>query len=525
MSLVRISRSLYRSSRRSFSSAPATQLFIGGKFIDSKATEFFDVRNPASQEVVTRVPFATADEMNSATQAAKDAFESWRGTPVVARQRIMMNLLHIIEERKEEIAESIVKENGKTLIDARGDVFRGIEIVEYSTQIAADLMGETVENLSSHVDTYSFQQPLGVCAGICPFNFPAMIPMWMFPLAMACGNTYVMKPSERTPGATMLLAKYVQEAGFPDGTFNVIHGGVDCVNFLCDEPSIRAISFVGSNQAGEYIHDRGTKNGKRVQSNMGAKNHGTILPDADKESTLNALAGAAFGAAGQRCMALSTAIFVGDAKEWIPELVKKSKSLQVGEGFDAESDLGPLISKESKERVERLIESGVQEGADLLLDGRGVNVEGFPEGNFVNPTILSNVTAEMECYREEIFGPVLLIKCVDTMDEAIKFTNDNPYGNGCALFTSSGGAARKYQFEIDVGQVGINIPIPVPLPMFSFTGTRGSYRGAGHFYGKQGIQFFTQTKTITSNWKMSEGESKSMGKIQATMPLLGQKED
>jgi len=381
-----------------------------------------------------------------------------------------------------------------------------------------------VENLSSDVDTYSYRQPLGVCAGICPFNFPAMIPLWMFPLGMACGNTFIMKPSERTPGATMILAKLAHEAGFPAGSLNVIHGGVDAVNFICDDPNVRTISFVGANQAGEHIHARGTKNGKKVQSNMGAKNHATILPDADKESTLNALAGAAFGAAGQRCMALSTALFVGEAKEWIPELVEKSQSMQAGDGMADTSDLGPLISKESKARVEGLIESGVNEGASLLLDGRGVKVDGLPDGNFINPTILGDVTTDMECYKEEIFGPVLLCKSVDTMDEAIQITNDNPYGNGCALFTSNGAAARKYQYDIDVGQVGINIPIPVPLPMFSFTGSRHSHIGGSHFYGKQGIQFFTQVKTITSSWKMTEQKA-GTGKVQATMPLLGQKED
>lgn len=505
---------------RSFSSAPATKLFIGGEFIDSKATTFFDVKNPLTQEVVTRVPFATDDEMKAATQSAQDAFANWRATPVVTRQRIMFKFLNLIEENKEEIAKNIVEENGKTIVDARGDVFRGIEIVEYATSVAADLMGETVENLSTDVDTYSYRQPIGVCAGICPFNFPAMIPLWMFPLALACGNTTVIKPSERTPGATMMLAKLAHEAGFPAGTLNVIHGGIDAVNHLCDDPYVKAISFVGSNQAGEHIHDRGTKNGKKVQSNMGAKNHATILPDADKQSTLNALAGAAFGAAGQRCMALSTAIFVGEAKEWIPELAEISKTLTPGCGMTEGSDLGPLISQESKARVEHLISSGVEEGADLLLDGRKIQVEGFPDGNFVGPSILDNVTEDMECYKEEIFGPVLLCKSVDTIDEAIEFTNNNPYGNGCAIFTNSGAAARKYQHDIDCGQVGVNIPIPVPLPMFSFTGSRGSYRGAGHFYGKQGINFFTQVKTITSSWKM---EYESDGKVQATMPLLGQK--
>jgi malonate-semialdehyde dehydrogenase (acetylating)/methylmalonate-semialdehyde dehydrogenase len=507
---------------RSFSSAkaPTAKLFIGGKFIESKATQFFDVKNPATQEVVCRTPLATADELQLATDSAEHAFKEWRKTPVVARQRIIVEFQNLIRKHQEDLAKNIVIENGKTIVDARGDVFRGLEVVEYASHIAADLMGETSENLSRNIDTYSYRQPLGVCAGICPFNFPAMIPLWMFPMAIACGNTYVIKPSERTPGATLMLAKLAQQAGLPDGVLNVVHGTVDCVNFLCDDPRIRAVSFVGSNRAGEYIHDRATKNGKRAQCNMGAKNHATILPDADKESTLNALAGAAFGAAGQRCMALSTAIFVGESKNWIKDLAVKAKSLKVGEGFQQGADLGPLISVDSKDRVQRLVQSGVTEGAELVLDGRNAKVPGFPKGNFVNPTILSNVTSDMECYKEEIFGPVLLCTSVPTLDDAIEFTNKNAYGNGCAIFTRSGSAARKYQFEVDVGQVGVNVPIPVPLPMFSFTGSRASYRGATHFYGKEGVRFFTQIKTVTSNWKFDESES---SRLSTSMPLLGSK--
>jgi len=303
----------------------------------------------------------------------------------------------------------------------------------------------------------------------------------------------------------------------PKGVLNVIHGAKDAVTFICDEPRIKAISLVGSNRAGEYIHERGSKNGKRVQSNMGAKNHATILPDANKEATLNALAGAAFGAAGQRCMALSTAIFVGEARKWIPELKAKAETMKVGPGMDPKSDLGPLISKESKERVNRLIQSGVDQGAKLLLDGRNAKVPGYPNGNFVGPTILTDVKPHMQCYQEEIFGPVLLCMSVDTLEDAIQLTNSNPYGNGCAIFTQNGAAARKFQYEIDVGQVGINIPIPVPLPFFSFTGSRKSYIGAGHFYGKQGVNFFTQTKTITSSWKFDD---EAASRVRAHMPLL-----
>lgn len=498
------------------SSAPATKLFIDGKFIESKTDSFINVHNPATQEVVTRVPIATGDELQAAVDSSSKAFKSWRQVPVPAKQRIFMRLADLVVKHTDELAASIVEENGKTLVDAKGDVFRGLEVCEYASGISSHLMGETLENLSRNIDTYSYRQPLGVTAGIAPFNFPAMIPLWMFPVALATGNTMVLKPSERTPGASMILARLAQEAGVPDGVLNVVHGSVDCVNFLCDSEPIKAISFVGSNHAGEYIHNRGCGNNKRVQANLGAKNHATIMPDADKDTVLNALCGAAFGAAGQRCMALSTAIFVGESQKWIDELGEKAATMKVNVGHHPDAALGPLISKESKARVLRLIQSGVDQGATMVLDGRDAKVEGYPDGNFVNPTVLSDVTAHMDCYKEEIFGPVLLCVKADTLDDAIQFTNNNPYGNGCAIFTKSGAAARKYQFEVDAGQVGVNVPIPVPLPMFSFTGSRASHRGPGHFYGKEGINFFTQIKTITSKWDENEA---NVG-IQATMPLL-----
>jgi len=381
-------------------------------------------------------------------------------------------------------------------------------------------MGETVENVSRNIDTYSYRQPLGVCAGICPFNFPAMIPLWMFPLAITTGNTYVLKPSERDPGASMILAKLAKEAGVPDGVLNVIHGSKDTVNFLCDAPAVRAISFVGGDTAGRHIHDRGTKNGKRVQSNMAAKNHATILPDADKNRTLDQLVGAAFGASGQRCMALSAAVFVGEAKNWIPDLVARASKLKVSQGEEAGADLGPLISPQAKIKVEQLIQTALDQGAKVVLDGRGITVPGYEKGNFVGPTVITDVKPHMKVYTEEIFGPVLICLTADTLDDAIKMVNANPYGNGTAVFTNSGALARKYQHEIDVGQVGINVPIPVPLPFFSFTGSRKSFIGATHFYGKMGVEFYTQTKTITSNWNPDSYVSTG---IQTSMPLLGQK--
>lgn len=335
-------------------------------------------------------------------------------------------------------------------------MFRGLEVVEHSCSVASLQMGETIENVSKNMDSYSIRQPIGVCAGIAPFNFPAMIPLWMFPLAVTCGNTFVLKPSERVPGASLFLAQLAKDAGLPDGVLNIIHGSKDAVNFICDAPEIKAISFVGGDAAGRHIHERGTKNGKRVQSNMAAKNHATILPDANKERTIDALVGAAFGASGQRCMAISAAVFVGESKKWIPEIIEKAKKLKVTEGMQPGADLGPLISPESKKRVESLIQSGVNEGAKLALDGRGVKVSGYEKGNFIGPTVLTDVKPNMKVYTEEIFGPVLICLNVDTLDDAIKLVNENPYGNGTAIFTNSGSAARKYQHEIDVGQGLIN---------------------------------------------------------------------
>ncbi|KAL6076609.1 putative methylmalonate-semialdehyde dehydrogenase [acylating], mitochondrial [Balamuthia mandrillaris] len=508
-------RNLWGASSLRAYSTETTKLFIDNEFVESKTKEYFDVHDPATQEVVTRVPLATKEEMQRASDSAAKAFKSWKESSLSSRVRVMFKLQALINEHMEELAKSITKEQGKTLVDARGDVFRGLEVVEHSCSIPSIQMGETVENVGKNIDTYSYRQPLGVCAGITPFNFPAMIPLWMFPIAITTGNTFLLKPSERDPGASMILARLAREAGLPPGVLNVIHGTRDAVNFICDDPAVKAISFVGSDQAGRYIHDRGTKNGKRVQSNMAAKNHATIMPDANKDSTLTALAGAAFGAAGQRCMALSTAVFVGESKDWIPELVERAKKLRVGCGFEPGVDVGPLISPQAKERVEKLIESGVKQGAKLVLDGRGIRVPGYPKGNFVGPTILTGVTPDMECYKEEIFGPVLLCQEADTLDDAIQMINSNPYGNGTAIFTRNGAAARKYQHEIDVGQVGVNIPIPVPLPFFSFTGSRGSFVGASHFYGKAGVHFYTQTKTITSLWKEED-----LGQFGATMPIM-----
>ncbi|KAI9208024.1 Aldehyde/histidinol dehydrogenase [Polychytrium aggregatum] len=496
--------------------APDVPLYINGEFLTSQSTQHFELRNPATQELLGFVPQVTPEEYKYASETAADAFKTWKKSTVLQRQRVMLDLQLLIRNKMDDIARSITTEQGKTLPDAKGDVMRGLQVVEHACSIPTLLMGEKLP-VSKDMDTYSIREPLGVVGGIMPFNFPAMIPLWVFPLAIACGNTCVIKPSERDPGATLMLAKLAEEAGVPKGVLNIVHGGYDTVNAICDDPYIKAISFVGSDSAGKYIFRRGTDNGKRVQANLGAKNHGVIMPDANKNYTLNALVGAAFGAAGQRCMALPTAIFVGEAKEWIPDFVERAKNLKVSGGFEDGTDVGPLISCSSKTRVEELIQSAVDEGARVVLDGRGVKPTGYENGNFVGPTILADVKPHMRCYTEEIFGPVALCLSVDTLEEAIELVNNNPYGNGTAIFTNSGSAARKFQEDINVGQVGINVPIPVPLPMFSFTGSRASIQGDLNFYGKTGVQFYTHLKTVTALWR---SEDVTSSKATVNMPTI-----
>ncbi|TBV75902.1 CoA-acylating methylmalonate-semialdehyde dehydrogenase [Pseudoxanthomonas winnipegensis] len=479
---------------------PRVSLLIDGAFVESRTSTWKDIVNPATQEVLGQVPFATVDEVDRAVAAAKEAFKTWRKTPIGTRARIFLKYQQLIREHMGELAAILTAEQGKTLPDAEGDVFRGLEVVEHAAAIGNLQLGELANNVANGVDTYTLMQPLGVCAGITPFNFPAMIPLWMFPMAIATGNTFILKPSEQDPMVTMRLVELALEAGIPKGVLNVVHGGEEVVNAICDHPDIKAVSFVGSTKVGTHVYNRASLAGKRVQCMMGAKNHAVVLPDANKEQTLNAMAGAAFGAAGQRCMAASTMVVVGAAREWIPDLVEKAKTLKVGPGSASGVDVGPLISTTACSRVEALIESGIAQGAKLELDGRKPQVEGHAQGNFVGPTIFSGVKPGMRIYDEEIFGPVLVIVEVDTLDEAIAFVNANPNGNGTAVFTQSGAAARRFQEDIDVGQVGINVPIPVPVPLFSFTGSRASKLGDLGPYGKQVVLFYTQTKTVTARW-------------------------
>jgi malonate-semialdehyde dehydrogenase (acetylating)/methylmalonate-semialdehyde dehydrogenase len=480
---------------------PATvPLYIAGEWRQSKSTQLLDVTNPATQQVLTRVPFATNAEVEEAIASAKTAFATWKNTPISARARIMLNYQHLLKQHHDELAEIISQELGKTFEDAKGDVWRGIEVVEHAANIASLMMGETVENVANGIDCYSYIQPLGVCAGITPFNFPAMIPLWMFPLAIACGNTFVLKPSEQDPLTPTRLVELFEQAGAPKGVLQLIHGGREQVDQLLTHPDIHAISFVGSVPVGQHIYRTGTQHLKRVQAFAGAKNHMVVMPDANKQQVISNIVGASCGAAGQRCMAISVAVLVGEARNWIEDIKQAHTAIRPGIWTDASAAYGPVISPQAKERVLSLIAQGKREGATCLLDGSDCRVEGYPDGNWVGPTLFSNVTTDMEIYKQEIFGPVLLIMTVDTLEEAIKLINANPYGNGTSIFTASGGAARKYQNEIQVGQVGINVPIPVPLPFFSFTGWRGSFYGDQHAYGKQAVRFYTETKTVTSRW-------------------------
>ena len=474
-------------------------LFMDGNFVDSETSDWIEVLDPATQEVICQAPCATNNEIDLAINSAKEAFIDWKETPPPERSRVMMKYQELLKQNQNEIAAILSKENGKTLEDAKGDVWRGIEVVEQAANITPLLMGETVENVAREIDSYSYTQPLGVCLGITPFNFPAMIPLWMFPMAIACGNTFILKPSEQDPMTSNKLAELFVEAGAPKGLLQVIHGDKKQVDLLIKHPDIKAISFVGSVPVGQYIYKTGTDHLKRVQALAGAKNHMVVMPDAHKKKTIDNLVGSAVGAAGQRCMAISVAIFVGSAKDWVKDLKSEMALIKAGPWDSEKSGFGPLISKQAKKRVLQLIEKGKDE-ANCLLDGSNCEVEGYPDGNWIGPTLFTDVSTEAEIYKTEIFGPVLVCISVDTLEQAIEIINNNPFGNGTSIFTASGKSARKFRHEIEVGQVGINVPIPVPLPFFSFTGWKQSFYGDLHAYGKQAVRFYSETKTVTERW-------------------------
>ncbi|KAK4058383.1 hypothetical protein OIO90_000541 [Microbotryomycetes sp. JL221] len=482
---------------------PTTNL-IGGEFtVGDGVDKWIDVHDPSTQQVLTRVPETSPQDMKRIVDKAEEAFDEWKDSSVLKRQGVMLQLQHLLREHHDDIANSIVLEQGKTFADAKGDVLRGLQVVDAAIAVPNMLMGDKIE-VSKDMDTQTRKVPLGVGAAICPFNFPAMIPLWSIN-AIATGNSLILKPSERDPGAAMIIAELAERAGLPKGVLSVMHGTIPTVKFLCEEPRVKAISFVGSDRAGKYIYDTASTHGKRVQANLGAKNHCILMPDANRNFALNSVVGAAFGAA---------VVTVGETNDWLPELVERAKKLKVGNGFDPETEVGPLITPQAKERVERLIASCEKQGGKIALDGRGVKVPGYEKGNFVGPTILLADTS-MDCYTEEIFGPVLTIVQAKDLDDAIALINRNKYGNGTAIFTQSGATARKFEKEVEAGQIGINVPIPVPLPMFAWSGNKGSVLGPMSLYGKLGLDFWTQLKTTTTMWRAEDAIS---DRATVTMP-------
>jgi len=475
--------------------------WINGEFASVSPQRTGAVYNPATGTQTAEVAMASRDEVALAVGAAKHAFESWRDSPLTRRQNIMFAFRELVSKNRLELAKTMTAEHGKTIDDALGEVQRGLEVIEFACNIAHLLKGDYSEQVSTGVDTYTMRQPLGVVAGITPFNFPAMVPMWMYPIAIACGNTFVLKPSEKDPSVSQMVAELFAEAGLPNGVFNVVHGDKESVDALLTHPDVAAISFVGSTPIARYIHETGTSNGKRVQALGGAKNHMIVLPDADMELAADAAVSAGFGSAGERCMAISVVVSVGDAADMLlPKVQERIAELKIAPGDEEGAQMGPLVTREHLDKVASYVAAGESEGATLLVDGRGLEVEGFGEGFFIGPNLFDNVSDDMSIYTDEIFGPVLSVVRVDHYEDAIKLVNDNQYGNGTAIFTNDGGAARKFQNEIQVGMVGINVPIPVPLAFYSFGGWKDSIFGAHAIYGPEGVHFYTRPKVVITRW-------------------------
>ena len=476
-------------------------LWVGGKKQAATGNRFGDVTNPATGTVARKVPLCNAQDIANAVAAAKTAFPEWRATPSVRRARILTRFRELLETHRQDLTRLITEEHGKTLADAAGSLQRGIEVVEFAAGVPHLVKGEHAEDVGRGIDCHSMLQPVGVCAGITPFNFPVMVPLWMFPVAIACGNTFVLKPSEKVPSASMRMAELFKEAGLPDGVFNVVHGDKEAVDALLAHPGIGAISFVGSTPIARYVYETCARNGKRVQALGGAKNHAVVLPDADLDFTADALLGAAYGSAGERCMAISAVVAVGDVGDVLVEKIRqRAARLPIGPGDRHGIEMGPLITHAHRDKVASYIDKGASEGARLVLDGRGLKVAGHERGFFLGPSLFDHVTPEMTIYRDEIFGPVLVVLRANTLDDAIKLVNSNPYGNGTAIFTRSGGAARRFQNQIEVGMVGVNVPIPVPMAFFSFGGWKSSLFGDLHVHGMEGVNFYTRTKVVTTRW-------------------------
>jgi malonate-semialdehyde dehydrogenase (acetylating)/methylmalonate-semialdehyde dehydrogenase len=477
------------------------QHWIGGKSNEGTPERVGDIYNPASGAITKQVAFANPEVVNEAVTVASKAFASWRETSVTKRAWVLFRFRDIIVAHKDDLARIITEEHGKVHSDALGEVQRGLEVVEFACGISHLQKGEFSENVTSSVDSYSIRQPLGVVAGITPFNFPAMVPMWMYPVAIACGNTFILKPSEKDPSAAILMAEFLQEAGLPDGVFNVVHGDKVAVDALLGHPGIAAISSVGSTPVARYIYEQAARSGKRVQALGGAKNHMIVMPDADMDLAADSIVGAAYGSAGERCMAVSAVVAVEDAGDALLAKVRdRVGKLRVGPGSDDQTEMGPLVTSAHRDKVLSFIETGINEGADLAIDGRDVTVEGHDRGFYLGPCLFDHVTPEMTIYREEIFGPVLSMLRADDYGHAVGLVNANPYGNGTAIFTNDGGTARRFQHEVEVGMVGINVPIPVPMASFSFGGWKSSLFGDSHVYGSEGIRFYTRLKVVTSRW-------------------------
>ena len=497
---------------------PIVLLWINGRHIKSRSNRMADIHNPASGAVLRHVPLSNREDVDAAVAAAKAAFPAWRDTTPLRRGRILNKFRELLETHRAELAQLASEEHGKTLEDAMGSVQRGIEVVEFAVGAPHLLKGEHAENVGRGVDCHSMMQAIGVCAGITPFNFPAMVPLWMFPIAIACGNTFILKPSEKVPSCSLRMAELFKEAGLPDGVFNVVTGDKEAVDALLIHPDVRAISFVGSTPVAKYIYETAARHGKRVQALGGAKNHAVILPDAELDYTADSIMGAAYGSAGERCMAISTVVAVGNiADQLVAKLKERAEKLVVGPGDQKGTDMGAVISAQHRDKIVGYIDSGVAQGATLVTDGRGVKVAGHEKGFFVGPTLFDHVSTEMTIYREEIFGPVLIVLRVNSFDEAIALVNSNPYANGTAIFTGSGAAARRFQNEIEVGMVGINVPIPVPMAFFSFGGWKSSLFGDLHMHGMEGVYFYTRTKAVTTRWpEVAERSTSTL-----IMPTLG----
>ena len=507
-------------------SLPSVPMWIDGKPYTASSTRSGEVMNPATGRVTKTIALGNAADVDAAVQAALRALPAWRDAPVLRRARVLMKFRELLDANRAELAQLVTQEHGKTLADAAGSVQRGIEVVEFAMGIPHLMKGEYSEEIGTGVDCHSVRQPIGVCAGITPFNFPVMVPLWMFPVALACGNTFILKPSEKVPSASMKMAELLKQAGVPDGVFNVVHGDKEAVDGLLNHPGIKGISFVGSTPIAKYIYETASKNGKRVQALGGAKNHAVVLQDmtanpSDLEFTADALMGAAYGSAGERCMSISAIVAVGAAADpLVAKLKEKAAALKIGPGDSMvdgkEMDMGPLVTKVHRDKVSSYVDKGAAEGAVMVLDGRGYKVKGYEEGFFLGATLLDRVRAEMSVYKEEIFGPVLVVVRVETLDDAIKLINSNPYANGTAIFTRAGGAARKFEREIEVGMVGINVPIPVPVAFYSFGGWRNSLFGDQHVHGMEGVRFYTRAKVISTRWPDANAVPQGFN-----MPTLG----